>query len=112
MKPYKCMCEIASWLFVVPLHGFILLCNAQVENCFADKQHLFLNVFLSEIREEKERDAASIVGFTSDIEFSNRIRSLSCATGACVIGERLPRRRTLVKGGNGTADVRRIHGDG
>ena len=90
--------ELSVRYFVVPLHGFILLCNAQVENCFADKQHLFLNVFLSEIREEKERDAAiSIVDFTSDIEFSNRIRSLSCSTGACAIGERLPRCRTLVK---------------
>ena len=55
-------------------------------------------MFQPEIREEKERDAAiSIVGFTSDIEFSNHIRSLSCATGASIIGERLPRCRTLVK---------------
>lgn len=65
MKPYKYMREIARWLFVVPLHGFILLCNVYVENSFADKQHLFLNVFQSEIREEKERDAViSLLDFT------------------------------------------------
>ena len=98
MKPHKCLYGIACWLFVVPKYGFIILCNAKVENRLADKQHPFPNMFQPEIREEKERDAAiSIVGFTSDIEFSNHIRSLSCATGASIIGERLPRCRTLVK---------------
>ena len=60
----KCMYGIARWLFVVPLHGFILLCNEQVENCLTDKQRLFLNVFLSEIRDEKGTGCSNIpIGF-------------------------------------------------
>ena len=40
-----------------------------MENHLADKQHPFLNVFQSEIREEKERDAAiSILDFILAIQ--------------------------------------------
>ena len=68
MKPHKCLYGIACWLFVVPKYGFIILCNAKVENRLADKQHPFPNMFQPEIREEKERDAAiSVSDFTSGI---------------------------------------------
>ena len=40
-----------------------------MENCFADKLRPFLNVFQSEMREEKERDAAiSILNFILAIQ--------------------------------------------
>ena len=54
--------------FRCSLHGFIFLRNAKVENRFTDKLQPFLNMLKSEIREEKERDAAiSLLDFTSAI---------------------------------------------
>ena len=68
MKPTKVCMELPVWYFVVPLHGFIFLRNVKVENRFTDKLQPFLNMLKSEIREEKERDAAiSLLDFTSAI---------------------------------------------
>ena len=99
MKPYKSMYGIACWLFVVPCTASSFCVMRKWKICLADKQHPFLNVFQPEIREERERDTAHIhIGFhISNSDFPDSIRSLSCTAGASVVGERLPRCRTLVK---------------